>query len=112
VYVTDMDLLEISDPAEEPEHRLGISQMAQRLRRAIGQLNREQQVLVGLHFIDGMTLEEVMQVLDVPLGTLKSRLHRTRAQLKKLLEVEPFAAAKRVNGHELQRSPKSDTLGR
>jgi RNA polymerase sigma-70 factor (ECF subfamily) len=97
--ISDMNLLDIPESAEDPDRHFEISRMAQRVRRAIGQLNREQQVLVGLHLIDGMTLEEVMHVLDVPLGTLKSRLHRTRAQLKKLLEVEPFESAKRVNGH-------------
>src|SRR5262245_34666968 len=55
LYVSDVNTLEVPDPAAEPEHCLGISRLAQRLRQAIGQLNREQQVLVGLHFIDGMT---------------------------------------------------------
>jgi DNA-directed RNA polymerase specialized sigma24 family protein len=40
-------------------------------------------------------------VLDVPLGTLKSRLHRTRAQLKKSLQLEPFGPFERVSCHEL-----------
>jgi DNA-directed RNA polymerase specialized sigma24 family protein len=35
------------------------------------------------------------------LGTMKSRLHRTRAQLKKLLELEPFPASERVRDHAM-----------
>lgn len=101
VTVSDMNALELVDPTQEPEHLLGQSRDAQRIRDAIAKLNRDQQLLVGLHLIDGYTLEEVADVLGVPLGTLKSRLHRTRGQLKKSLELEPFGAFERVNGHEL-----------
>ena len=41
------------------------------------------------------------QMLDVPLGTLKSRLHRTRAELKKSLRLEPSAPPERVRDHEM-----------
>lgn len=99
--VSDMNTLELVDPAQEPEYRLGVSRDAQRIRDAIAKLNRDQQLLVGLHLIDGHTLEEVADVLDVPLGTLKSRLHRTRAQLKKSLQLEPFEPFERVSCHEL-----------
>jgi RNA polymerase sigma-70 factor (ECF subfamily) len=93
--------LDIADPAQEPEFRFGIAQLRDRVREAVGRLRRDQQLLVGLHLIDGFTLEEVAQMLDVPLGTLKSRLHRTRAELKKTLQLEPFVPAERVDDHEL-----------
>jgi len=35
-----------------------------------------------LRFVDDMTLEEIAQTMDVPLGTVKSRLHRAIAQLR------------------------------
>jgi RNA polymerase sigma factor (sigma-70 family) len=101
VEVSEMNLIELVDPAQEPDRQFSVSQAALRVRTAVGKLSRDQQVLVGLHLIDGMTLEEVTQVLDVPLGTLKSRLHRTRAALKKLLQLEPFPESQRVNEHEL-----------
>ena len=101
VTVSDMNALELVDPAQEPDHRLGVARDVQRIRDAVGRLNRDQQLLVGLHLIDGHTLEEIADVLDVPLGTLKSRLHRTRAQLKKNLQPEPFGPFERVSCHEL-----------
>jgi RNA polymerase sigma factor (sigma-70 family) len=101
VSVSDATDLDVPDLAQEPEHCFDVSQMAARIRDAVQRLSRDQQVLVTLHLIDGYTLEEVAQVLDVPLGTLKSRLHRTRAQLRKILQLEPFAPLERVNGHEL-----------
>ena len=99
--VSEMNLLDVSDPEQEPDRRLAVSELARRVRAAIAQLNHEQQALIGLHLIDGMTLDEVTRVLDVPLGTLKSRLHRARVQLKKLLHLEPFSPSERVNEHEL-----------
>jgi RNA polymerase sigma-70 factor (ECF subfamily) len=78
------------------------AQLSERVRWAVNRLRRDQQLLVGLHLIDGFTLEEVAQMLDVPLGTLKSRLHRTRAELKKLLQLEPLTPSERVSGHEMR----------
>jgi RNA polymerase sigma factor (sigma-70 family) len=101
IHVSEMNLLEVADPSQEPDLRASVSELGRRVRGAIAHLNREQQVLVALHLIDGMTLEEVTQVLDVPLGTLKSRLHRARAHLKKLLQLEPFLTSERVSQNEL-----------
>jgi RNA polymerase sigma-70 factor (ECF subfamily) len=41
--------------------------------------------LLALHDIEGFSLEEIRQVTGLPEGTLKSRLHRTRARLGRLL---------------------------
>lgn len=56
------------------------------LKRALAQLPPDQRALVALHDIEGYTLIELESVLDAPLGTLKSRLHRARAQLREILD--------------------------
>lgn len=99
--VSDDDTVEIVDPGPGPEQRHSAAETSDRVHVALGRLSQNQRLLVSLHLIDGYTLEEVAQVLDVPLGTLKSRLHRTRVQLKKLLRLEPFSSFERVDGHEL-----------
>ncbi|HTK98123.1 MAG TPA: RNA polymerase sigma factor [Pseudomonadales bacterium] len=100
--LSEANYLEIADPTQEPEHQVRAAQLSERVRWAVNRLRRDQQLLVGLHLIDGFTLEEVAQMLDVPLGTLKSRLHRTRAELKKLLQLEPLTPSERVSGHEMR----------
>jgi RNA polymerase sigma-70 factor (ECF subfamily) len=100
--LSEANYLEIVDPTQEPEHQVRAAQLSDRVRWAVGRLRRDQQLLVGLHLVDGFTLEEVAQMLDVPLGTLKSRLHRTRAELKKLLQLEPLTPSERVSGHEMR----------
>jgi RNA polymerase sigma-70 factor (ECF subfamily) len=66
--------------------------------QALQQLNHDQRRVVLLHDAEGYTLEELSEILEVPVGTLKSRLHRARVELKKLLVMEPFSESLRVTG--------------
>lgn len=67
-----------------------------RLLAALQRLNPEQRAVVVMHDIEGYALEELEDILQAPLGTLKSRLHRARQQLRAHLGMEPFAAGERV----------------
>lgn len=67
-----------------------------RLLAALQRLNPEQRAVVVMHDIEGYALEELESILQTPLGTLKSRLHRARQQLRAHLGMEPFAASERV----------------
>lgn len=53
-------------------------------------LSAERREVVLLRFIDGMTLAEVAEALQIPLGTVKSRLHSALAQLKSAPETKKF----------------------
>ena len=67
------------------------------LHAAIEQLNEEQRILILMHDVEAYTLAELETILDTPIGTLKSRLHRSRAKLRKILapKMEPFPSTKR-----------------
>ena len=52
------------------------------LDRAIRALPEHHQVVILMHDGEGYTLQEISQILDVPVGTLKSRLHRAREALR------------------------------
>jgi len=68
-----------------------------RLSAALLALNDEQRTVVAMHDIEGYRLEEISRVTGVPIGTLKSRLHRARGRLRELLgPEEPFADRVRV----------------
>jgi len=58
----------------------------QLLRRALRRLPREQRVLLSLHYVDGFGVREMGTILDVPEGTVKSRLHHARSQLRDIIE--------------------------
>jgi RNA polymerase sigma-70 factor (ECF subfamily) len=57
-----------------------------RLQRALSRLSDEHRAVVALHDMEGYTLPELETLLEVPTGTLKSRLHRARARLRELLK--------------------------
>jgi len=56
-----------------------------RLQKALLKLNAEQRSLIALHDMEGYNLPELATLLEIPAGTLKSRLHRARATLRVLL---------------------------
>lgn len=59
-----------------------------RLHKAIDQLPVQYQVLINGHYMKGMQYEELAAALDMPMGTVKTHLHRAKRRLRQLLETE------------------------
>jgi RNA polymerase sigma-70 factor (ECF subfamily) len=59
-----------------------------RLQKAIERLPVQYQVLINGHYMKGMQYEELATALDMPMGTVKTHLHRAKRQLRHLLETE------------------------
>lgn len=68
-------------PADQP---VGDTGMPARLSRGLAQLSRSQRLVIVLHYLEGLSYEEIAAFLDVPVGTVMSRLHRGRKELKRL----------------------------
>lgn len=83
-----------------PDQQLHQNQVQRDLGIALSQLNQDQRILILLHDVEGFTLQELQKVLGIPVGTLKSRLHRGRQQLRELYadDREPFDSSRRVTG--------------
>ena len=71
-----------------PEQLTSLSQQQQTLTRLLFKLTNEHRIVIIMHDVEGYTLPELSEILDVTLGTLKSRLHRARNNLKILLAKE------------------------
>lgn len=56
-----------------------------RLEKALAELSEEHRLVVLLHDTEGYKLKEIQEITGDPVGTLKSRLHRARARLRKIL---------------------------
>jgi len=69
------------DPARALIDRLG----TERVSEAIGQLPEEYGVVCTLYFMEEFAYHEIADVLEVPVGTVRSRLHRGRKMLQKAL---------------------------
>lgn len=57
------------------------------LERAIALLPEEQRQVILLVGLEGMRYEDVAAILDIPIGTVRSRLSRGREMLRKLMEM-------------------------
>lgn len=68
-----------------PEQETEQSVLGRHLHMVIDRLSEDHRHVLGLHDIEGYTLEEMQVILACPIGTLKSRLHRARARLRELL---------------------------
>ncbi|MCL2171861.1 MAG: RNA polymerase sigma factor [Defluviitaleaceae bacterium] len=78
--------LEPADIAPGPEGEAMRGELSEQIARAIGQLNDEQRILVVLRDIHGHSYDEIAEITQSPMGTVKSRLARARGNLRKLLE--------------------------
>jgi RNA polymerase sigma-70 factor (ECF subfamily) len=84
------------DPGPGPVELAEQELTQERLLRAWERLGEDHRVVLSLHDIEDYSLPELSQIMDIPLGTLKSRLHRARARLRELLAAERIVAADRV----------------
>jgi hypothetical protein len=82
------------------------------LERAIAQLPEEQRTVILLVGLEGMRYEEVAAVLDVPVGTIRSRLSRGREALRRLTGAVPEEKAETVIGESKASLPPAPTFAR
>ncbi|HLY29703.1 MAG TPA: sigma-70 family RNA polymerase sigma factor [Ktedonobacterales bacterium] len=77
--------LALTDPTYDPEQLMLRAEVIEAIRVALLRLGPEQRLAVILSDVQGLTYEEIARVMDVPLGTVKSRLARARSQLRAIL---------------------------
>jgi RNA polymerase sigma-70 factor (ECF subfamily) len=82
--------LDPGDPSEyvKPEAALQRSEDEAELQDAISRLSSEHREVLVLKDIEGLKYEEIAAMLGVPIGTIRSRLHRARLELRSLLVSE------------------------
>lgn len=73
------------DRSKPPDALLENKEQAALLWKLVEELPAVQQTIVSLYHQEGMKLEEIAEVLNLPMGTVKSYLHRARQNLKKKL---------------------------
>ena len=72
---------------------LGHQSRREAIQRAIQKLPAEYRAILTLHYLEQMPYEELCATLDLPIGTVKNRLHRARTVLRRYLE--PFLTSLR-----------------
>jgi RNA polymerase sigma-70 factor (ECF subfamily) len=76
----------IYDPSDNPETLYEKKVIQQFIQRGLLNLKEDQRELVVLRDLQGFSYEEMGELLGLPEGTIKSRLHRARMDLKGILE--------------------------
>lgn len=71
-----------------PDRRFGDLELRDRLEKAIARLPMQYRLVVAAHYLDGVRYEDIADALQLPLGTVKTQLHRAKQQLRRLLETE------------------------
>ncbi|MFO0924129.1 MAG: sigma-70 family RNA polymerase sigma factor [Pirellulales bacterium] len=84
--------MEVAEPSlardDEPiEDQIDRADEQLLVRKAIQRLDQQQQSVLVLRDVQGMDYSEIAEVLEIPIGTVRSRLHRARLELKGVLEL-------------------------
>lgn len=80
--VDSMDDYMIQDTAADPLELALREETMEQIRQAIDKLPRSMRVVVSMVALDGLSYQETAEELDIPIGTVRSRLSRAREQLK------------------------------
>ncbi|HEY1105859.1 MAG TPA: sigma-70 family RNA polymerase sigma factor [Agromyces sp.] len=78
------------DPSREVEERIDGARMSERTRAALARLTAPERRVVDLCLIEGIPLADAAAALDMPLGSVKSRLSRARTKLRDGLGDAPW----------------------
>jgi RNA polymerase sigma-70 factor (ECF subfamily) len=79
-------LTRLASSHASPAAELERSELEAALHRASAELPEERRIVVVLRDLEGLSYEEIAAVLELELGTVRSRLHRARMDLKEKLE--------------------------
>jgi len=73
-------------PTKDPA--FGALELRDRLEKALARLPANYRLLIAAHYLKGVQYEELAAAFNMPLGTVKTHLHRARRELRELLEHE------------------------
>jgi len=77
--------LQIGDRQESPLDTVEARELGGQIEQAIGQLRPEYRSCILLRHVEGRAYEEIAEILNLPLGTVKTYIHRARNELRQAL---------------------------
>ncbi len=80
------------DPADgrddaDPSHRLETAERQSLVRSALAEMTEEFRSVLVLKEMDDLSYEEISEIVGCPIGTVRSRIHRARVELKEKLRI-------------------------
>jgi RNA polymerase sigma-70 factor (ECF subfamily) len=89
----DDDTLAIEDPALGPESELLLNERGKILRRCLTQLSPEHRKMIDLVYYHEKSIQEVAEIVGIPVNTVKTRTFYARRRLSELLAAEGIVGA-------------------
>jgi len=88
----DPDALDASEPSTErpPADRLEVRERIERLELKLRGLAPQHRVVLVLRDAEGLSYDEIAEITDTPLGSVKGRLHRARLEFIDMLRANTF----------------------
>jgi RNA polymerase sigma-70 factor, ECF subfamily len=88
----DPEMLDQSEPstARPPADRLEVRERIERLERKLRGLAPQHRVVLVLRDAEGLSYEEIADITDTPLGSVKGRLHRARSEFIAMLRANSY----------------------
>src|ERR1700752_2553946 len=84
--IDEINVAHIRETAAEPVERAEQRELRQIVREGIAELSPNHRSVIVLYYLHGMSLERTASILDIRLGTVKSRLHYALRNLRTHLE--------------------------
>ena len=78
--------IQLASEQESPLEELASRELGSAIERAIGALRPQYRACIMLRHVEGRSYEEIAATLDLPLGTVKTYIHRARHELRRALE--------------------------
>ena len=88
------EMVEVSDSGaplvRSPVDQLELSERRERLMLKVALLSPQHRVVLALRDLEGLSYQEIAEVTETPLGSVKGRLHRARGELIELLRANTY----------------------
>lgn len=82
--------LQPNTPLGSVETKVSEYEIAEKIRKCVTSLSERYATVLTLYYLNGISYEEIAEIMDIPVGTLKTWMFRARKQLRKVVEKEIF----------------------
>jgi RNA polymerase sigma-70 factor (ECF subfamily) len=79
-------VLDSTESGQRPDEAVELTETQQHVRQGIAMLDLERRQVLLMRDFDGLEYDAIAKALDIPVGTVRSRLHRARLELKSILK--------------------------
>ena len=88
VLMPDEDMADLSDTKQNVEDKILQDDEASRVRKAVDGLPDKFKIVIVMYYTEEMSIGDIAEALNIPLGTVKSRMNKAKKLLKERLTYE------------------------